>query len=213
MRKITFIIFSVFFILSTSINVHAQLVRIGVGGGLTNVLGPDESTKDVNNGGLGFSSEYNFGIIAKIGLPLMPITPRGFVLFHNFNGSGTPSPTGTLPKTTTTTNEVEYSQSITSVGLGVQFEFIPIPAGIDPYLSLDLTFNNFGKFKVNSESAGETVSRGGLQLGVGAEVSIIPVINLDVFAGYKLFNLTGKEDGEETLSALVLDLFVTLNFL
>ena len=107
MKKITIILFSVFFILSINTNVHAQLFKIGAGGGLTNVSGPDSWTNDVADGGLGFSSEYNYGIIAKVGLPVFPLTPRGFVLFHNLNGSGTPS---------ASSEEVEYSQSITSVG-------------------------------------------------------------------------------------------------
>jgi len=37
----------------------------------------------------------------------------------------------------------------------------------------------------------EGSSRVGLQLGVGTEVTIIPLINLDVFAGYNWFNLKG----------------------
>jgi hypothetical protein len=207
MKKITVILFSVFFILSINTNVHAQLFKIGAGGGLTNVSGPDSWTNDVADGGLGFSSEYNYGIIAKVGLPVFPLTPRGFVLFHNLNGSGTPS---------ASSEEVEYSQSITSVGLGVQYGFIPVPAGFDPYLSLDATFNNFGDLTAKSGSTEEKFeggSRVGLQLGVGTEVTIIPLINVDVFAGYNWFNLTGKEDGEETISAFVLDVFLMFNFL
>ncbi len=204
MKKITIILFSVFFILSINTNVHAQLFKIGAGGGLTNVSGPDSWTTDVADGGLGFSSEYNYGIIAKLGLPVFPLTPRGFVLIHNLNGSGTPS---------ASSEEVEYSQSITSVGLGLEYGFIPIPAGFDPYLSLDVTFNNFGDLKLSDEVLTEGSSRVGLQLGVGTEVTIIPLINLDVFAGYNWFNLTGKEDGEETVSAFVLDVFLMFNFL
>jgi len=210
MKKITIVLFSVFFILSINTKVQAQLVSIGAGGGLTNVSGPDSWTNDVGDGGLGFSSEYNYGIIAKVGLPVFPLTPRGFVLFHKFSGSGTPL---SLDKTTATNSEVEISQSITSIGLGVQYGFIPIPAGFDPYLSLDVTFNNFGDFSVNDEVLSEGNSRVGLQLGIGTEVTIIPLINLDVFAGYNWFNLTGKEDGEETISAFVLDLFLMFNFL
>ena len=207
MKKITIILFSVFFILSINTNVHAQLFKIGAGGGLTNVSGPDSWTNDVADGGLGFSSEYNYGIIAKVGLPVFPLTPRGFVLIHNLNGSGIP-PAGT--------EEVETSQSITSVGLGLEYGFIPVPAGFDPYLSLDATFNNFGDLTVKSGGAEEKFeggSRVGLQVGLGTEVTIIPLINLDVFAGYNWFNLTGKEDGEETISAFVLDVFLMFNFL
>jgi hypothetical protein len=204
MKKITIFLFSVFFILSINTNVRAQLFKIGAGGGLINVSGPDFFTKDVADGGLGYSSEYNYGIIAKVGLPVIPLTPRGFVLFHNLNGSGTPPANN---------GEVEYSQSITSVGLGLQYGFIPIPAGFDPYLSLDVTFNNFGDFKINDDVLSGGNSRVGLQLGLGTEVTIIPLINLDVFAGYNWFNLTGKEDGEETISAFVLDVFLMFNFL
>ena len=207
MKKITIILFSVLFILLINQNVHAQLFKIGAGGGLTNFLGPDYYTKDVSEGGNGFSSEYNFGIIAKVGLPVIPLTPRGFVLIHNLNGSGTP---------TGSTSEVENSQTITSVGLGVQYGFIPVPAGFDPYLSLDVAFNNFGDFTVKSGGTEEKSgggSRVGIQVGLGTEVTIIPLINLDVFAGYNWFNLTGKEGGEETLSAFVLDVFLMFNFL
>jgi len=210
MKKITVILFSVFFILSISTNVNAQIFKIGAGGGLTNVSGPDSWTNDVADGGRGFSSEYNYGIIAKVGLPVFPLTPRGFVLFHKFSGSGTlPS----LFKSTATNSEVEISQSITSIGLGLEYGFIPVPVVFDPYLSLDVTFNNFGDFSVSDEVSSEGNSRFGLQLGIGTEVTIIPLINLDVFAGYNWFNLTGKENGEETVSAFVLDVFLMFNFL
>jgi len=200
MKKITIVLFSVFFILTINTKVQAQLVSIGAGGGLTQILSPDYYTNDISDGGLGFSSGYNLGIIVKVGLPVIPITPRGFILYHTLEGNS---------------NTIENSQSITSVGLGVQYGFIPIPAGFDPYLSLDATFNNFGDFKgtLPSDLIAINGSRVGLQLGVGTEVTIIPLINLDVFAGYNWFNLTGKEDGEETVSAFVLDLFLMFNFL
>ena len=206
MKKITVILFSVFFILSINTNVHAQIFKIGAGGGLTNLSGPDSWTTDVADGGLGFSSEYNYGIIAKVGLPVFPLTPRGFALFHKFSGSGIP-PSGN--------EEVEVSQSITSIGLGLEYGFIPVPAGFDPYLSLDVTFNNFGDFEgtLPTDFLAINGSRVGLQLGVGTEITIIPLINLDVFAGYNWFNLSGKEGVEETMSAFVLDVFLMFNFL
>ncbi len=200
MKKITIILFSVFFILSINTKVQAQLISIGAGGGLTQILSPDYYKNDIADGGFGFSSGYNLGIIAKVGLPAIPITPRGFVLYHTLNGSS---------------EAIENSQSITSVGLGVEYGFIPVPAGFDPYLSLDATFNNFGDFEgtLPTDFLAINGSRVGLQLGVGTEVTIIPLINLDVFAGYNWFNLTGKEDGEETISAFVLDVFLMFNFL
>jgi len=184
---------------------------VGVGGGLTQVLGPNSYTNDISNDGRGFSSEYNFGAIVKVGLPLIPITPRGFILYNSFNGSGTTPPSAFFSE-----HQTEYSQSITSFGIGAQFGFIPIPAGLDPYLSLDLVLNNFGDVTQTidgNEQKFNGFKRFGLQLGLGTEISIIPFINLDVFAGYNWYNLTGKEDGEETISAFVLDVFLMFNFL
>ena len=198
MQKFFIIIFSVSLILLTNGNVHAQLVQIGAGGGLTSIVGPESYTNSVADNGLGFSSGYNLGVLAKIGLPVIPITPRGIFLYNHFSNSE---------------SGVDYTQNIISLGLGVQYGFIPIPAGVDPYLFLDLMYNNFGKISVSGNSIGDDRSRFGLQLGVGTEITIIPIINLDVFAGYNWYNLTGKEDGEETVSAWVLDLFVMFSLL
>lgn len=213
MRKITVILFSVFIILSINTNVHAQSVKLGVGGGLTQVLGPDTWTNDVGSGGIGLSSEYNLGVVAKVGLPIIPLTPRAFILYHNMNGSGS---LNGLAKGNNVTSNAEFSRTLWSIGLGVQYGFIPVPLGFDPYLSLDLSFNSFGDAKsiINEvESNFGGFSRMGLQLGVGTEISIVPMVNLDVFAGYHWFNLTGKEDGEDTISALVVDVYVIFNFL
>ena len=114
--------------------------------------------------------------------------------------------------------ELTTSQSILSIGLGVQYGFIPIPAGIDPYLAIDLMYNKFGEFKFTKwdgayESTSEGVSRFGLGLGVGAEISLIPVLNLDVLVSYQMMNLVGKEDGESSLSTLTLDAFLLFSFL
>jgi hypothetical protein len=196
MKKIFLVVLSLTFILFFNVNVHAQSVKIGAGGGLTNVTGPDSYKNSISDGGLGFSSGYNLGIIAKLSLPLVPLTPRGFFLYNNFSNEE---------------GGVEYSQSISSLGLGVQYGFIPIPAGFDPYLFLDLMYNNFGD--IDGLTNGGGGSRFGLQAGVGAEITIIPLINLDVFAGYNWYNLTGKEDGEDTISAFVIDVFVMFNFL
>jgi len=64
MQKITIVLFSVFFILSINTKVQAQSVSIGAGGGLTQILSPDYYKNDIPDG-LGFSSGYNLGIIAK----------------------------------------------------------------------------------------------------------------------------------------------------
>ena len=197
----TFLILFVFTSIST-----AQLVKLGVGGGITQVLAPDALTKKVSEGGFGYSTEWNFGIVGKVDLPLIPITPRAFIIDHMFSGKGTNE----------LSQDVEYSQSVFEYGVGAQYNFIPTPVGFDPYLALDLSFSTFGDFtqKVNGvENKSSGVSRFGGGIGLGSEITIVPVVNLDLYLCYKMFNLAGKDDGEDTISAVTLDAFITFNFL
>ena len=205
MLKNTFkILLAGFLVLSTS-NIFGQLISIGVGGGLTQVTGSEEYTNDVSNGGLGYSAEYNFGAIGKVDLPLVPITPRAFVLYHKLNGEGTVN-----------SIQIENSQSILSLGVGASYNFIPVPTGVDPYIALDVMFNSFGDFTVKRdgvETKASGNSRTGIGVGVGAEVTLLPKVNVDVSASYRMFNLIGKESGEKTLSAVNLDLFFMFSLL
>jgi hypothetical protein len=205
----TFLILFVFTSIST-----AQFVKLGIGGGITQVLAPDALTKKVSEGGLGYSTEWNFGIVGKVDLPLIPITPRAFIIDHMFSGKGTNE----------LSQDVEYSQSVFEYGVGAQYNFIPTPVGFDPYLALDLSFSNFGDFtkKIDGDEtkySGVTngvpsgVSRFGGGIGLGSEITIVPVVNLDLYLCYKMFNLAGKDDGEDTISAVTLDAFITFNFL
>ncbi len=199
-----------------SFTVNAQSFSIGVGGGLTNVVGSEDFTNKISEGGLGYSTEWNMGVVAKIGLPLVPITPRAFILYHSLSGSDNIDQA--LAKGTSINSlDVENSQSLLSVGLGVQYGFIPIPVGVDPYLAIDLMYNNFGELegKTPTETLilNKSLSRFGLGLGVGAEVSIIPMINIDVLVSYQMMNLVGKEDGETALSTLTVDAFLLFSLL
>ena len=201
MKKTKVAVLLVSFLILFSSDIFGQLVSIGVGGGLTQVTGPEGTTKAVSEGGLGYSSEYNFGAIGKVDLPLVPITPRAFIIYHKFNGDGTFNG-----------EQIENSQSILSLGVGASYNFIPVPAGVDPYIALDIMFNHFGEFSGEDYPLSKK-SRSGLGIGAGAEVSLLPKINVDISASYRMFNLFGKDSGEETLSAVNLDLFLMFSLL
>ncbi len=192
---------------------NAQLVKIGAGGGITHILAPDSYTKEVPDGGFGYSTEWNAGLTVKVDLPLVPITPRVFLLYHSLTGNGAEPPH--LHKAMLEEGELEYSQSILEIGAGAQFNFIPSPMGFDPYLALDLSYNSLGKGKVNDQEIpnSKTLSRFGGGVGIGSEITIIPMINIDLYLSYKMFNLIGKEDGEDTISAITVDAFIIFNFL
>jgi hypothetical protein len=208
---ITFIIICLLFIPNFT---SAQLIKIGAGGGLTQILAPDALTKEVSDGGLGYSTEWNAGLIGKVDLPMLPITPRASILYHSLSGSGENNPN--IFRVVQAENEIEYSQTILEFGVGAQYNFIPSPLGFDPYIALDVSLNSFGESTseyLGQEIKSDSFNRFGAGVGLGTEISIIPVVNLDLYLCYKMFNLTGKEDGEETISAVTLDAFIIFNFL
>lgn len=211
MKKSRIVSFLAVFLLLFPALASAQLIKIGAGGGLTQVLAPEIFTKAISDEGYGFSTEWNAGVIGKVDLPLIPFTPRAFILYHNLAGSEEFETTGEEQSSI-----LEYRQTIFEFGVGAQYNFIPAPLGFDPYLALDISFNSFGDFsKTNdiSEEKTDGFNRFGGGIGVGTEISIIPVVNLDLYLSYKMFNLTGKEDGEDTISAVTLDAFIIFNFL
>ena len=194
----TFLILFIFTSIST-----AQFLKVGVGGGITQVLAPDVLTNKVSDGGLGYSTEWNIGLVGKVNLPLVPITPRAFIIDHMFSGKGTYE-----------NQDIEYSQTVLEYGVGAQYNFIPVPLGFDPYIAVDLSFSNFGDFtqKVNGvENKSSGMTRFGGGIGLGSEVTIVPVVNLDLYLCYKMLNLAGKDEGEKTISAVTLDAFITFN--
>jgi hypothetical protein len=188
---------------------NAQLIQLGAGGGITQILAPEHYTNSVEEGGLGFSTEWNVGVIAKLGLTLFPLTPRAYFLYHSLTGSGELDPAFYLDPS------IEVTQSISEIGIGAQYNFIPLPAGFDPYIALDIACNIFSSVKEgeNYEVPNTQETRFGGGIGLGTEITIIPIIDLDVYASYKMFNLIGKEDSEQTISALTLDVFILFSFL
>ena len=205
--KVIFSTLLIVFTLPTLTN--AQLFQLGAGGGLTQILAPERYTNSVSDGGLGFSTEWNAGVIAKLGLPLIPITPRAYFLYHSLSGSGELDPIYYGE------SNIEVTQSISEIGIGAQYNFLPLPAGIDPYIALDIACNIFSPIKEGDdyEVPNSDGTRFGGGIGVGTEITIIPIIDVDVYASYKMFNLVGKDDGEETVTAFTLDAFILFSFL
>ena len=182
MKKNRIVSFVAVFLLLFPALASAQLLQIGAGGGITQVLAPESYTNY-------YSTEWNAGVILKLGLPLLPITPRAFILYNSLWGEDSSS-------------NAEVNLDIGEIGLGLQYNFVPMPAGFDPYIALDLELSRY-----------QGLNRFGAGVGLGTEITIIPIIDLDVYACYKMFNLAGKSEGEETITAFTLDAFIIFNFL
>jgi len=205
--KSVYLILLIFFSFTTLAS--AQLFQIGAGGGITQILAPDQYTNSVSDGGFGFSTEWNAGVIAKLGLPLIPLTPKAYFLYHSLSGSEQFETIGEEESP-----NIDYQQSISEIGIGLQYNFVPLPAGFDPYIALDISYNSFSALEKNgNEELSPKANRFGGGIGIGTEITIIPILDFDVYASYKMFNLIGKEDGEENVTAFTVDVFVLLSFL
>jgi opacity protein-like surface antigen len=163
------------------VSTKAQFFDVGVGGGLT--MMQNDTYKNFN-----METGFHIGLKAKLNLPLIPITPVGFLNYHFLSGEflGT-----------------DLKQNIFQIGAGGEFSLLPGP--VSPYLALDVAMNNFGAF--DGVPGSESVSRVGLALGAGVQLGGLIPINLDASLKYHLMNLMGKEDGEESIGAIMFNVF------
>ncbi len=203
MKKTVTTIIAVFIIAALSIN--AQGFKLGVTGGLNLLQSPDILTKDISEGGVGFGSGYQFGVKGKFSLPIIPLKVVGFVSYSKFSSDGSLN-----------NQNIENEWSIVTVGFGGEWSLVPGP--ISPYLALDILYNRFGEKTQknttnNTEMKDDGVSRSGVGIGGGIDVTILPKIDLDLSARYNLNNLVGKEDGEENINSLSVTLNVFFNIL
>lgn len=183
----------IFFLITTAS--FAQGLKFGIGGGL--------STISSGISGLSYNAGYNIAAKAKLDIPLFPLTPVVTIQYYILNGSyGFTTPVGTLSGST--------SQKIFSAGIGAEYSLLPGP--ISPYLAIDLGFNNIGAISyqpsILNQFSSPAISRTGIDIGAGLDISIPFLITFDISAKYNMLNLWGKQGGEGSISALNLDLMV-----
>ncbi len=185
-----------------NINLDAQTIKIGVGGGVTFVTSPAAYTNDILQGGSGFSTEYHYGIRGKWDVPFAPIKPIIFLNYYKFTGQQTYQST-------------EYKASTDIFSAGIKSEIPVFDNEFHPYMSLSLMYNMFGKYKkekiennIDSSYSYPTYNRLGLGIGIGAYVDVIPLIDIDASLNYDFLNVYGKSPDEAGVSVLSLDLTV-----
>jgi hypothetical protein len=199
MKKNIGLIFILSLFLLFSINVQAQSIRLGLGGGLTSLTSPNYYTDNISNGAYGFKGNYHFGLIAKLNIPLLPITPAVFIDYHYLNSSGKFD-----------SAEVSYSQRIFSIGIEGEWDFLSLPV-VKPYLLVNVALNNFGELNATTSNqifGQPSFTRYGAGFGIGTVLSVIPSMDLDLSAKYNFMNLVGKKSGEGSINAFTLNLLI-----
>jgi hypothetical protein len=180
-----------------SFSLKAQIVRVGIGGGLTSINSPTYYTDNISNGGFGLKDGYHLSLIAKFNIPLSPIIPAFFIDYHYLNSSGQSD-----------SGSVSYTQKIFSIGAEGEWDFLPLPL-IKPYLLVNISLNNFGELQktISNQVYGQaSYTRYGMGFGIGAVISIIPSMDLDLSAKYNFMNLIGKKSNEGKIDAFTLNL-------
>lgn len=205
-------LFTLLLIIISANLITAQSFKIGLGGGLTTITAPDNFTNDISDDGLGFSTGYHFGVKARFSLPVLPISFFGEVNYAPLKGEEDMDYTffdSHLNPQVVNLN-VTTETSLLSIGVGAQYSIIPGP--ISPYASAELIYNSIADIKgkssgtyngitVNDErTLVEKFNRTGIGLGAGVYISVLPVIDIDFSVKYKIVNIAGKEDGEDTMS-------------
>jgi len=165
MKKSILLISSVLFIIITS-NLHAQLLRAGVGGGYTTI------TSDAF-----FDNGYQYGGKVVVGIPVLPLN-AALNLYNN--------------PLSTEVEGITIESSFFSAGLGGEFVILPGP--LKPYVGLELLYVSTQESTWAGGSGGDPQTYFGLGLGAGAYFTLIPLIDLDLSAHYNMNSLISGDD-------------------
>ncbi len=169
-------------------------VDLKLGGGLGLVVPAGDfggSTSDYYNGTqYGLGNGVNIQGKAKVGLASLNLV--GEIDYASMSNSGASEPgLGT----------VEVSQTIVSLKAGPEFHLgLPL-VPVSPYIGANISVNRFsgettfqGVSKIPSGTYSmKDATRIGIGFTAGTEVSIGPLMSLDVNLSYNLMNLSGKE--------------------
>lgn len=188
-RIIFYSLSTVFF---TSISFSQISLKVGAGAGYVTPSGDyGGSIQDFYLGTkYGLSSGYNLHLKAKASI--LTFAAKAEIDYSSFSNTEEWQPG----------KEEEVIQKILSFRVGPEFRFdiplFPITPYIDAYVSLNTISGSF-QFKSRPDGLPsdkidiESASRIGLGFGGGAEISIVPMMFLDLGIHYNLVNALGKE--------------------
>ncbi len=170
--KRSIVLYSLIIFLSLTISSHAQMLKVGLGGGYTSVT-TSESI---------FDDGFQYGGKLVLNVPLLPLTVAANLYNNPFS---------------TEIGDASYESSFFSGGLGAEFTILPGP--IKPYVGAEFLYTAIGESKINGLSVGESESKYGLGLGAGAYFTLLPLIDLDLSAHYNMNTLLSSGDNFNTV--------------
>ena len=229
MKKL-FLVLSFFLITN---HVLAQSIQIGLGGGLTYVLGSsfykkplyakfDKTGFDkyalIDLSGLDFNQEYHLSLKFRLVFDQSPISLYSEVNYNSLTGNGsilifTPRANPFPPK------PINVKSNATNINTCLGIEYKLLKKSIIPILSGGIAVNYLSEVKIESLSGNwfkytvlkERV-RFGIAGGIGLDYRIQDNLTIGISARYIMNNLFSKNDLSEELNTLTLGLFVFYSF-
>jgi|GEM_PF-2549930 len=199
MKKISAV--SLFLIMFISGAANAQLplvgppvkLDIGIGGGPSLPLG---TLSDLDNTG------WHAGAIGRIS----GFIPLNLVASVNYNRLPNKAPLA-VPAVLPQPSSRDESDIAWMAAAGIEY---PIPSlVVKPYFALDAMLNAMSNTAQDSKS----IKRGGLGFGAGVGFSVPMIGTFDASVKYQIFNLVGKDEGEETQSQVVANVALMFSIL
>lgn len=177
---------------------YAQKTRFGISAGLTGITGSSAYSDGIENNGLGFGSNFNWGVLLRFEFPEQsPLSSMIYFNEHMLRGSGNVGPLG-----------IKTSQNILSFGLEAQYNVLPLPV-FKPYISAEINVNHFGDLTADSVKIlfnYGSMTRGGIAIGIGTIFALSDDIGLDFSVKFNEFNLIGKSSDEPSINSYSINL-------
>ncbi|MBI1804756.1 MAG: outer membrane beta-barrel protein [Ignavibacteriae bacterium] len=174
-------------------------IELGIGGGVS--LPGDELSKYTETQG------WHAGIKARVHSAL-PLDVVGSLTYNRIRDKGGSfGPTQSPPDIFGIPTEPGEYVVMWMFGAGLEYK-LPVPI-VTPYLGADGMLNSIS----NTKSGSTSFTRGGVGLGGGVQFSVPVFGSFDASVKYQIFNVTGKENGEESLSQVAANLMVIFSVL
>lgn len=210
---------------------YSQTIQIGVGAGSTIVTGAEFYTNDLAGNlllgmlnppegvvfhpqSLGFSSEYNLNIKAKMLLPDLPISFYSDLSYNLLRGKGEVMIVNPVSSSMPPLDEAESKCNLFNASLGAELRVLN--QVLTPYFDLGFVISYLGNIKLETaddyENYEVTFLKGGVrygfEAGIGWDYKFSSNFLIGISSKFTRNNLLGKADGEKNLNTLRTNIYI-----
>jgi hypothetical protein len=211
----------------TVISSYSQSFQIGIGAGSTIVTGNELYTNELKGylyedyfshdynyhtfNGFDFTSEYNFGLKARLNLPDFPFSIYSEVSYNSLIGKGVIHLITPVMSSLPPPQRSESKCNLFNASLGIEYElsnkgFIPfISTGVLVCYMGDISIETTDNINYEDEIM-EGGIRYGFEIGLGFYYGFYSGFSFGISSKYSMNNLVGKKAAEENINTIKTDL-------